>query len=246
MTLNVSDDTRQLRAQPEARTTDYSLECRGVTRQLQSGSTALRVLDGIDLQIRAGEVVAIVGPSGSGKSTLLGLLAGLDRPTSGSVRVLGTPLESLDEDGLARLRRDGIGFVFQTFQLLGNLTARENILLPLELARVPNAAERCDGLLERVGLAARGHHYPSQLSGGEQQRIAIARAFAPHPRILLADEPTGNLDPKTGDAVLELLFELRAQHGSTLILVTHDARVAARADRKIEIVGGKVVTGSGT
>jgi putative ABC transport system ATP-binding protein len=233
-----------MHAQPEARTTDYSLECRGVTRQLQSGSTALRVLDGIDLQIRAGEVVAIVGPSGSGKSTLLGLLAGLDRPTSGSVRVLGTPLESLDEDGLARLRRDGIGFVFQTFQLLGNLTARENILLPLELSRVPNAAARCDGLLERVGLAARGHHYPSQLSGGEQQRIAIARAFAPHPRILLADEPTGNLDPKTGDAVLELLFELRAQHGSTLILVTHDTRVAARADRKIEIVGGKVVPGS--
>jgi putative ABC transport system ATP-binding protein len=244
MTLNVSDVPRTAGAEPEAHATNYSLECRGVTRQLQSGTVALRVLDGIDLQIAAGEVVAIVGPSGSGKSTLLGLLAGLDRPSTGSVRVLGIPLESLDEDGLARLRRDSIGFVFQTFQLLGNLTARENVLLPLELARVPNASARCDALLERVGLAARGHHYPSQLSGGEQQRVAIARAFAPHPRILLADEPTGNLDPKTGEAVLELLFELRAQHGSTLILVTHDARVAARADRRVELVAGRIVAGS--
>lgn len=240
MTLNVSEGTRSMREATAARTADYSLECRGVTRQLQSGAMALRVLDGIDLQVRAGEVVAIVGPSGSGKSTLLGLLAGLDRPTTGSVRVLGTPLESLDEDGLARLRRDSIGFVFQTFQLLGNLTARENILLPLELARVPNAAARTDHLLDRVGLAARGHHYPAQLSGGEQQRVAIARAFAPQPRILLADEPTGNLDAKTGEAVLELLFELRAQQGSTLILVTHDARVAARADRRVQIVDGKI------
>jgi putative ABC transport system ATP-binding protein len=243
MTLNVSDVPRTAGAEPEAHTAIFSLECRGVTRQLQSGTVALRVLDGIDLQIAAGEVVAIVGPSGSGKSTLLGLLAGLDRPSTGSVRVLGVPLESLDEDGLARLRRDSIGFVFQTFQLLGNLTARENVLLPLELARVPNAAARCEGLLERVGLGARTHHYPAQLSGGEQQRVAIARAFAPHPRILLADEPTGNLDPKTGEAVLELLFELRAQHGSTLILVTHDARVAARADRRVELVAGKIVTG---
>jgi putative ABC transport system ATP-binding protein len=244
MTLNVSDVPRTASAGPEAHPAIFSLECRGVTRQLQSGTVALRVLDGIDLQIAGGEVVAIVGPSGSGKSTLLGLLAGLDRPSTGSVRVLGIALESLDEDGLARLRRDSIGFVFQTFQLLGNLTARENVLLPLELARVPNAAARCDGLLERVGLAARSHHYPTQLSGGEQQRVAIARAFAPHPRILLADEPTGNLDPKTGEAVLELLFELRAQHGSTLILVTHDARVAARADRKVELVAGKIVTSS--
>jgi putative ABC transport system ATP-binding protein len=243
MTLNVSDDTRSTHAEPHVAT--LGLECRGVTRQLQSGTVALRVLDGIDLQIAVGEVVAIIGPSGSGKSTLLGLLAGLDRPTTGSVRVLGTPLESLDEDGLARLRRDSIGFVFQTFQLLGNLTARENILLPLELARVPNAAERCDGLLSRVGLVDRGHHYPAQLSGGEQQRIAIARAFAPHPKILLADEPTGNLDPKTGESVLELLFELREQNGSTLILVTHDTRVAARADRRIELIGGRIAAGGG-
>jgi putative ABC transport system ATP-binding protein len=222
-------------------TRTLSLECRGVTRKLQSGNVALTVLDGIDLAIAQGEVVAIVGPSGSGKSTLLGLLAGLDRPTSGSVLVSGTPLESLDEDGLAELRRDRLGFVFQTFQLLGNLTARENVLLPLELQRIAGAAERCDALLGRVGLGARGHHYPSQLSGGEQQRVALARAFAPHPRILLADEPTGNLDPKTGQAVLELMLELREQFGSTLVIVTHDERIAARADRRIVLHGGRIL-----
>jgi len=221
--------------------TTLSLECKAVTRQLQSGNVALTVLDRIDLGIAQGEVVAIVGPSGSGKSTLLGLLAGLDRPTSGSVRVLGTPLETLDEDGLALLRRDRLGFVFQTFQLLGNLTARENVLLPLELQRIPDAAPRCDALLARVGLGARGHHYPSQLSGGEQQRVALARAFAPHPRILLADEPTGNLDPKTGQSVLELLLELRAQFGTTLVIVTHDERIAARADRRIQLHAGRIL-----
>jgi putative ABC transport system ATP-binding protein len=229
-----------------------ALECRGVTRVLPSGNVALRVLDGIDLQIAAGEVVAIVGPSGSGKSTLLGLLAGLDRPTAGSVHVLGKSLEELDEDGLALLRRDHLGFVFQTFQLLTNLTARENVLLPLEMHRVPDAAARCDALLARVGLGARGHHYPAQLSGGEQQRVAIARAFAPRPHILLADEPTGNLDPKTGAAVLDLLFELRNQSaaeggrvqntGSTLVIVTHDERVASRADRRIRLEAGKIVS----
>jgi putative ABC transport system ATP-binding protein len=223
-------------------TATTTLECRNVTRVLPSGTVALRVLDGIDLAIAAGEVVAIVGPSGSGKSTLLGLLAGLDRPTSGSVRVLGKPLEGLDEDELALLRRDHLGFVFQTFQLLTNLTARENVLLPLELHRVPNAKERCDALLERVGLGARGHHYPAQLSGGEQQRVAIARAFAPRPHILLADEPTGNLDPSTGAAVLDLLFELRNQEGSTLVIVTHDERVASRADRRIRLEAGKIVS----
>ncbi|HKU41248.1 MAG TPA: ABC transporter ATP-binding protein [Polyangiales bacterium] len=216
-------------------------ECRDVTRELQSGTVALTVLDGIDLTIERGEVVAIVGPSGSGKSTLLGLLAGLDRPSRGSVRVLGTPLESLDEDGLARLRRDRIGFVFQSFQLLTNLTARENVLLPLELRGLPDAAQRCDGLLARVGLGARGHHYPAQLSGGEQQRVALARAFAPRPEILLADEPTGNLDPRTGHSIFELLLELRAQHGSTLIVVTHDAHIAERADRRIQLDAGRIV-----
>ncbi len=219
-----------------------SLECRSVTRILPSGTVELRVLDGIDLRIDAGEVVAIVGPSGSGKSTLLGLLAGLDRPSSGSVRVLGQPLEGLDEDGLALLRRDHLGFVFQTFQLLTNLTARENVLLPLELHGVPDAGARCDELLARVGLSARGHHYPSQLSGGEQQRVAIARAFAPRPRILLADEPTGNLDAKTGREVLELLLELRAQHGTTLVVVTHDLGIAARLDRSVRLEAGRVVS----
>jgi putative ABC transport system ATP-binding protein len=229
-----------------------SLECRSVTRVLPSGTVALRVLDGIDLQIQPGEVVSIVGPSGSGKSTLLGLLAGLDRPTSGSVRVLGRALEALDEDQLALLRRDHLGFVFQTFQLLTNLTARENVLLPLELHRVPDARQRCDELLERVGLGARGHHYPAQLSGGEQQRVAIARAFAPRPHILLADEPTGNLDPKTGAAVLDLLLELREQSageagrvqntGSTLVIVTHDERIAERTDRRIRLEAGKIAS----
>jgi putative ABC transport system ATP-binding protein len=199
------------------------------------------VLEGINLRIAARELVAIVGPSGSGKSTLLGLLAGLDRPSEGSVLLEGRALEQLDEDALALLRRDRLGFVFQNFQLLGNLTARENILLPLELNRVPGAAARSDELLELVGLTARAHHYPSQLSGGEQQRVALARAFAPRPRILLADEPTGNLDPKTGAAVLELLLELRASYGSTLVLVTHDEQLARRADRVLRLEAGRLV-----
>jgi putative ABC transport system ATP-binding protein len=218
-----------------------SLECRGVTRRLQSGNVVLTVLDGIDLRIARRDLVAIVGPSGSGKSTLLGLLAGLDRPSDGSVLVEGVALERLDEDALSLLRRDRLGFVFQNFQLLGNLTARENILLPLELNRVPEAAVRCDTLLERVGLGARGHHYPSQLSGGEQQRVALARAFAPRPRILLADEPTGNLDPKTGAGVLDLLLELRESFGSTLVLVTHDEQLARRADRVVRLEAGRIV-----
>jgi putative ABC transport system ATP-binding protein len=217
-----------------------SLECCGVTRILASGSVPLRVLDGIDLRIERREVVAVLGPSGSGKSTLLGLLAGLDRPSEGSVRIEGTALETLDEDGLSILRRGSLGFVFQSFQLLGNLTARENVLLPMELNRVPHAARRADEQLARVGLAERGHHLPAQLSGGEQQRVALARAFAPRPRILLADEPTGNLDARTGAAVLDLLLELREQDGSTLVLVTHDEQVARRADRRIRLEAGRI------
>jgi putative ABC transport system ATP-binding protein len=218
-----------------------ALECRGVSRRLRSGDQLLNVLDRIDLRIEPAEAVAIVGPSGSGKSTLLGLLAGLDRPSEGSVLVSGTALEALDEDALALMRRDQLGFVFQTFQLLSNLTARENVLLPLELHGVPQARARCDALLARVGLGARGHHYPAQLSGGEQQRVAIARAFAAEPRILLADEPTGNLDPQAGASVLDLLLELRAQHGSTLVVVTHDERIAARLDRRIRLEAGRIV-----
>lgn len=219
-----------------------SLQCRGVTRRLSSGNGQLTVLDQIELTIMPRELVAIVGPSGSGKSTLLGLLAGLDKVSEGSVLVEGIALESLSEDDLSRLRRDRLGFVFQDFQLLGNLSARENILLPLELSRVADANARCDTLLERVGLSARGHHYPSQLSGGEQQRVALARAFAARPRILLADEPTGNLDAVTGAAVLDLLLELRVLYGSTLVVVTHDERVAMRADRRIRLDAGRIVS----
>lgn len=219
-----------------------SLECRGLTRRLRSGNVDLTVLDGIDLSIAQGEVVAIVGASGSGKSTLLGLFAGLDRPSAGRLTVLGRDLSGLSEDQLALLRRDAIGFVFQSFQLLPNLTARENVLLPLELTRAQDAAARCDDLLQRVGLQARGHHYPSQLSGGEQQRVALARAFAPRPRILLADEPTGNLDADTGERVFSLMLSLREQARSTLLLVTHDPRVAERADRVLTMERGRLVS----
>jgi putative ABC transport system ATP-binding protein len=225
-----------------------SLLCRSVTRRLRSGAQEITVLDRVDLQVEPGELVAIVGPSGSGKSTLLGLLAGLDRVNEGSVAVEGVALESLDERALAQLRRERFGFVFQDFQLLGSLTARENVLLPLELARVPDAARRCEDVLASVGLARRMHHYPAQLSGGEQQRVALARAFAARPRILLADEPTGNLDGKTGAAILALLLELRAREGTTLVVVTHDERVAERADRRVRLESGRVVheDGDGT
>jgi putative ABC transport system ATP-binding protein len=202
----------------------------------------LTVLDRVDLAIMPREFVAVVGPSGSGKSTLLGLLAGLDRASEGSVLLEGTALETLSEDALARLRRARLGFVFQDFQLLGNLTARENVLVPLELKRVPDARARCDDLLARVGLRDRAHHYPAQLSGGEQQRVALARAFAPRPGILLADEPTGNLDARTGADVLALLVELRERDGSTLVVVTHDERVAARADRQLHFEAGQIVS----
>jgi putative ABC transport system ATP-binding protein len=208
---------------------------------LPSGGRLLSILDGVDLAIPAGDFVAILGPSGSGKSTLLGLLAGLDRPTEGSVLLDGERLETMGEDALARLRRRRVGFVFQDFQLLGNLTAVENVLLPLELTGVRDARARASELLDRVGLGGRGHHYPSQLSGGEQQRVALARAFAPGPALLLADEPTGNLDRGTGRAALDLLVELREGEGTTLVLVTHDSQVAARARRLVHLEAGRVV-----
>jgi putative ABC transport system ATP-binding protein len=225
---------------PSAAATTPRIECRRVVKRLPSGDRTLTVLGGVDLRIDPGEFVAILGPSGSGKSTLLGLLAGLDRPTEGSVLLDGEPLEGLGEDALALLRRRKVGFVFQSFQLLANLTARENVLLPLELNGVADAGARTDDLLARVGLGDRGHHYPSQLSGGEQQRVALARAFAPRPPLLLADEPTGNLDEETGRAALDLLCGLRDREGATLVLVTHDPQVAARARRRIHIRGGVV------
>jgi putative ABC transport system ATP-binding protein len=216
------------------------IELRRLTRKLPSGDRELTILDGVDLAIEPGEFIAVLGPSGSGKSTLLALMAGLDRPTSGEVRIDGTPIQSASEDELALLRRHKIGFVFQSFQLLGNLTARENVLLPIELSGQPDPLARADELLAAVGLADRGHHYPSQLSGGEQQRIALARAFAARPSILLADEPTGNLDGATGRRILELLTELWRREKTTLVLVTHDPAVAALADRLIHLRDGRI------
>ena len=200
----------------------------------------MTILDGIDLSIATGEFVAVLGPSGSGKSTLLALMAGLDRPTSGEILFDGRPIQALSEDDLARLRRAELGFVFQSFQLLGNLTARENVLLPLELLNAPDAGARAEELLAEVGLGDRGHHYPTQLSGGEQQRVALARAFATRPPILLADEPTGNLDGATGRKILEILLGLRERHGTTMVLVTHDPAVAALADRRIHLRDGRI------
>jgi putative ABC transport system ATP-binding protein len=216
------------------------LELRGLTRRLPSGGRALTIVDHVNLRIEPGEFVAVLGPSGSGKSTLLALMAGLDRPTEGEVLLDGRPIQDLSEDALARVRRRHIGFVFQSFQLLSNLTARENVRLPLEMLDRADAWPRADALLEAVGLGERGHHYPSQLSGGEQQRVALARAFAPDPPLLLADEPTGNLDSATGARVLDLLAELRASAGTTMVLVTHDPAVAAHADRRIHLRDGRV------
>jgi putative ABC transport system ATP-binding protein len=216
------------------------LSLRGVGRQLPSGGKMLTILDGIDLDIAAGEFVAVLGPSGSGKSTLLALMAGLDRPSAGEISINGERIDGLSEDRLALMRRHTIGFVFQSFQLLGNFTARENVMLPMELLGRPDARARADALLASVGLGERGHHYPSQLSGGEQQRVALARAFAPKPVLLLADEPTGNLDGATGRVVLELLAEMRASEGATLVLVTHDEAVAALADRRIHLRDGRI------
>ncbi len=189
-----------------------------------------------------GETVAIVGPSGSGKTTLLGLLAGLDRPTGGRVLLDGTDLGALSEDDRARLRREKIGFVFQSFQLIPTLTARENVAVPLDLAGSGGGAARADELLDRVGLGGRGHHYPAQLSGGEQQRVALARAFIHRPSILFADEPTGNLDAATGARIIELMMELNRELGTTLVLVTHDLELAGRARRVIRLADGAVVS----
>jgi putative ABC transport system ATP-binding protein len=216
------------------------IELIGLTRRLPSGERELTIVDGVDLTIPAGQFVAVLGPSGSGKSTLLALMAGLDRPSAGEVRIDGQPISNLSEDELALLRRHKIGFVFQSFQLLGNLTARENVLLPAELRGLPDPPARADELLAAVGLSDRGHHYPSQLSGGEQQRVALARAFAARPPILLADEPTGNLDGATGRIVLDLMSELRRREGTTLVLVTHDPAVAALADRQIHLLDGRI------
>jgi len=211
-----------------------------IGKQVTTGTTELTILAGVSFEVRASEAVAIVGVSGSGKSTLLGLLAGLDTPSAGTVRIDGHDLFALDEDGRAALRGRMVGFVFQSFQLLPAMTALENVMLPLELAGADEAGAPARAMLERVGLAERLHHYPKQLSGGEQQRVAIARAFVTRPKLLFADEPTGNLDAATGQQVIDLLFELNHESGTTLLLVTHDEAVTGRCDRVLRLAAGRM------
>ncbi|MEQ9332904.1 ATP-binding cassette domain-containing protein [Thalassobaculum sp.] len=224
-----------------AQTVEPIIQLDGVTLNLRSAAGEVNVLRGIDLTVAAGEAVGVVGPSGAGKSTLMMIAAGLESPSAGSVRVAGRDLVGLDEDALARFRRDHVGIVFQAFRLVPTMTALENVAIPLELAGRADAFEAAAAALGRVGLAARTEHYPDQLSGGEQQRVAIARAFVARPRLLLADEPTGNLDGKTGDTVIELLFALARDHGTTLLLITHDTALADRCDRVIHIADGRIV-----
>ena len=217
------------------------IQLREVSKTVKSGDQPLTILHPLSLDIPDGQFIAIVGPSGSGKSTLLGLIAGLDAPTSGAVLIDGVDITRLDEDTLARLRGEKIGFVFQFFHLIPSLTAYENIAVPMEIAGSADVGRRTDALLQEVGLTERAHHYPSQLSGGEQQRVALARALANAPAIVLADEPTGNLDTATGHHILELLREIHRARGTTIILVTHDAELAAIADARLVLRDGRVV-----
>jgi putative ABC transport system ATP-binding protein len=216
------------------------VQVRNLHLTVPSAAGPVNILRGIDLDIAAGEAVGIIGPSGSGKTSLLMVLAGLERASAGSIMLAGQAVTALDEDALARLRRATIGIVFQAFHLIPTMTALENVAVPLELAGVPDAMARARRALDAVGLAHRPTHLPGQLSGGEQQRVALARAFAPRPRLLLADEPTGNLDQATGDAVMDLLFRLRAEIGTTLMLITHDPHLAARCSRRIHLADGRV------
>ena len=219
---------------------DAILRCQSLSRTYRSGSRDLTVLKDITFDVSPGEFLAILGPSGSGKTTLLGLLAGLDLPSSGTVHLDGQHLGSMSEDERARLRVEKIGFVFQSFQLMPTLTAQENVQVPLELRGESEARNRARDLLNRVGLGGREHHYPVQLSGGEQQRVALARAFSTRPKILFADEPTGNLDASTGATIIELMAGLNNDQGTTLILVTHDLELAARARRTIRLADGRL------
>ncbi|MCF5840842.1 ABC transporter ATP-binding protein [Aeromonas veronii] len=213
---------------------------KGLGKSVRLGQESLTILEGIDLQVNSGETVALVGASGSGKSTLLGLLAGLDLPSLGDIEILGKSLGELDEEGRARLRAEQIGFVFQSFLLLPTMTALENVMLPAELRGERDCEPRARELLAAVGLGERLHHLPPRLSGGEQQRVAIARAFMTRPSLLLADEPTGNLDSKTGEKVIELLFELNRKHGTTLVVVTHDHQLAERCQRQLVMTAGRL------
>jgi putative ABC transport system ATP-binding protein len=216
------------------------IELRGICKRVPSGGGTLTILHPLDLTVPSGRVLAITGPSGSGKSTLLGLLAGLDSPSEGHVIIDGVDITALDEDALARLRGQRVGFVFQFFHLLPSLTALENVLVPMEIAGVKDAPRRADALLVEVGLGDRKHHYPSQLSGGEQQRVAIARALANDPPLLLADEPTGNLDSQTGHQVIELLLNVNRSRNTTIVLVTHDPELAEKADMTVSLRDGRV------
>jgi putative ABC transport system ATP-binding protein len=217
-----------------------SVALAGVNLSLGRGAARVHILKDIDLNIGHGEAIGMVGPSGSGKSTLLMVMAGLERPDTGSVVVAGEALDALDEDALARFRGRNVGIVFQSFHLIPTMTALENVAVPLELAGVADAQERAAQELALVGLAQRGHHYPAELSGGEQQRVALARALAPNPAILIADEPTGNLDEQTGTEIIELMFRGHAERNTTLILVTHDSGLAARCDRVVRLRSGRV------
>ena len=219
---------------------DSVLAARGIGKTVKSGDSDLVILRDIDLEITRGEAVAVVGASGSGKSTLLALLAGLDSPSTGTVELDGTDLFKLDEDARSEMRGRSVGFVFQSFQLLPALTAVENVMLPLELAGRPDAAQSSREMLERVGLGERLHHYPKHLSGGEQQRVALARAFVVRPKLLLADEPTGSLDAEAGADVIDLLFQMNREYGTTLVMVTHDEGLARRCKRIVRLVGGRV------
>lgn len=217
-----------------------AIEVTGLAKHVTSNQARLTILSGLQLAVPQRETLAILGASGSGKSTLLGLLAGLDTPSDGKVLINAQDIALLDEDGRAALRGRSMGFVFQSFQLLPSLTALENVMLPLQLAGRDDAAGQAKAALNRVGLEQRATHYPRQLSGGEQQRVAIARAFAPRPAILFADEPTGNLDAATGQRIIDLLFELNAETGTTLVLVTHDAALAARCQRRLQLIDGRL------
>jgi putative ABC transport system ATP-binding protein len=218
-----------------------SLSAKNLTKVVQSGDEPLTILKGVNLEIKPGETVAVVGTSGSGKSTLLGILAGLDKSTAGEVTLLDQPIQTMNEDERAAVRAQGVSFVFQNFHLLPGLTALENVMLPLEIQAIRGARKEAQGLLESVGLGNRLSHYPNQLSGGEQQRVAIARAFAGRPEILFADEPTGNLDRATGAQIEDLLFNLNRDAGTTLVLVTHDEKLAARCQRQLRMSDGALV-----
>lgn len=217
------------------------LEVKNLTKTYQSANKELTVLEGINFKIEPGATFSIIGPSGSGKTTLLGLCAGLDRATSGSVSLNGVLMDNLNEDERAALRNKYVGFIFQNFQLIPTLTALENVMVPMELKKESGAAKKAMALLERVGLAERHDHYPTQLSGGEQQRVSLARAFSNSPKILFADEPTGNLDEETGQKVEQLLFDLNRDMGTTLVLVTHDGDLAAKTQHVLKLRGGKMV-----